>query len=59
MAVSKLCLARPLLCAAPFGLEMSAEPQLISSHLLFLAESSVASDCPLCYLDVDCRAQDF
>lgn len=59
MAVSKLCLIRPLLCEALFGLEMSAEPQLINSYLLFLAESSVASDCPLCYLDVHCRAQDF
>lgn len=59
MTVSHLCLARPLLCGTPFGLEMSTEPQLVSSHLLFLAGSSVASDCPFCYLDVDCRAQDF
>lgn len=52
-------LTRPLLCEAPFGLEMLSEPQLIISHLLFLAESSVASDSPFCYVDVDCRAQDF
>lgn len=43
----------------PFGTEMSTEPQLISSHVLFLAGSSAASDCPFCYLDVDCRAQVF
>ena len=59
MAVGNLCLTRPLLCETPFGLEMSAEPQLISSHLLFLAGSSVANDCPFCCLDADCKAQDF
>lgn len=43
----------------PFGTEMSTGPQLISSHLLFSVGSSVASDRPFCYLDVDCRAQVF
>jgi len=43
----------------PFGVRMLTEPQLIRSHLLFLAGSSVASDCPFCHLDVDGGAQVF